>query len=350
MKIYTMDHEKLIKAFREFLKSLEYTKSTITGYSLDIQNYFKWLKDNPKKNIPAFVKFLEKKEFNPKTINHHLFALKHLEDFLSTNKLEKSVKLTGLSDELIAPTYDLNEVEFTKQDIENFISEIKKTGNKRYIALVLLMAKSGLKISEALDIKIENIAGNRIIIKNDERKIIRSARASKEVQEAIKDYLADRKSESPYLFNSNKSDRLDRTVVNRFFKEFNLTPKQLRQYFIIQCLENNKDMADISRFAGIKTIQWIFSRYENMYYDPEKHQEDDSLEIKEIPAKEIIPEVKKAKPKTALGIQLKGDYSPTPTPTVKVQEKKTEPVLKADKKVTIQDWAQYIKDFNHFLS
>jgi integrase/recombinase XerD len=264
-----METEKIILAFREFLKSLEYTKSTIIGYSLDIQNYLKWLESNPKKNIPAFVKYLEKKEFNPKTINHHLFALKHFEEFLAENKLEKSVKLTGLSDELIAPTIDITNVEFTNKDIETFIAEIKKTGNKRYIALVLLMAKAGLKISEALDLKIENINGNRIIIKNDERKMIRSARASKEVQEGIKDYLDSRKGESQYLFNSNKSVRLDRTVVNRFFKEYGISPKQLRQFFIIQCMLKDMDMSDISKKAGIKSIHWIFSRYEALNVNEE---------------------------------------------------------------------------------
>jgi integrase/recombinase XerD len=265
-----METEKIIKAFREFLKSLEYTKSTITGYSLDIQNYLKWLESNPKKAIPAFIKYLDKKEFNPKTINHHLFALKHLEEFLAVSKLEKSVKLTGLSDELIAPTFDLTDVQFTKKDIENFIAEINKTGNKRYIALVLLMTKTGLKISEALNLKTENISGNKIIVINDERKMIRSVKANKEVQEAIKDYLASRKGESPYLFNSNKSDKLDRTQVNRFFKEYGISPKHLRQYFIIQCLLNNMDMADISKKAGIKSLHWIFSRYETLYVDEEE--------------------------------------------------------------------------------
>jgi integrase/recombinase XerD len=256
-----MDTAEIITGFREFLKSLGYTQSTITGYSLDVHNYMKWLELNPKKKVPAFIKYLKKNEFNPKTINHHIFALQHLQEYLGRIKASKKIPLEGLSLGLLFPVNESSEIDFTTGEIETFINQIKKTGNKRYIALVLLMAKAGLKISEALNLKTENISGTKIMIKNDERKIIRSVRATREISEAINDYLASRKGETTYLFNSNKSKRLDRTVVNRFFQEYGISPKQLRQYFIIRCLIKDMNKADISKKSGIKSYQWILSRY-----------------------------------------------------------------------------------------
>jgi integrase/recombinase XerD len=344
-----MDKEKILLGFKEYLKSHNFTKSTITGYFLDVHNFVKWQEDNKSSNVKHFIQHLRKNEIKPQTVNHHLYALKRFSDFLAQNNLAKEINITGLDDDLFYPTLDLTYIEFTKPDIDKFIAEVTASGNKRYIALVLLMAKAGLKISEALDLKLENISGSRIMIKNDERERVRGVKASKEVISAIQDYLKDRKGESHYLFNSNKSARLDRTVVNRFFQQYQVTPKQLRQYFIIQCLENNQDMENISKKAGIKSLQWIMSRYENMYYEPDKFNTEALEAIKEHDNK-IIAESKKPKSKNILGIQLKVDYVPQATPPAKKPEAKPKPeIIKTEKKPLIEDWPKFIKDFNDFL-
>lgn len=60
---------------------------------------------------------------------------------------------------------------------------------------------------------------------------------------AIKKYLKERSKQSnrdsKYLFISRKSDRVDRTVINRIFNEYSdeITPHTLRHFFCSYALE-----------------------------------------------------------------------------------------------------------------
>src|SRR5689334_19100513 len=109
-----MEKEKIIAGFKEYLKSLGFTKSTVTGYSLDVQNFLKWQEEENNSEVKGFIRFLRKNEINPKTVNHHLYALKKLEEYLTERNLGKLIKITGLDDDLLYPTLDLTYIEFTK--------------------------------------------------------------------------------------------------------------------------------------------------------------------------------------------------------------------------------------------
>src|SRR5688500_9005561 len=115
-----MGAAEIISGFRDFLKSLGYSQSTLTGYSLDVHNYLKWLEINPKKKVPAFIKYLKKNEFNPKTINHHIFALQHLREYLESIKAGKRFPLEGLGLELLCPVNESSEIDFTTGEIDTF--------------------------------------------------------------------------------------------------------------------------------------------------------------------------------------------------------------------------------------
>ncbi len=84
----------------------------------------------------------------------------------------------------------------TKEDIMDILTEIKK--NKTYYALIMLLASTGLRISEALSIKVSDLYKDRIKVKgkgNKERIIYLNA----DTAEVIIDYAQNHRHEKPLL-------------------------------------------------------------------------------------------------------------------------------------------------------
>ena len=78
-------------------------------------------------------------------------------------------------------------------------------GSKRVYAIVILYAYSGLRRTECVGLFVH----------------------------AIREYLKERRSESPYLFVSRQNEKLSPSRINQIFNQYSdcITPKTLRHYF-----------------------------------------------------------------------------------------------------------------------
>ncbi len=67
----------------------------------------------------------------------------------------------------------------------------------------------------------------------------RTVYMSDKVEEALKDWLDERRSDSDHLFVSNRNKRMDRTTINKLFNDYSkkmgkeITPHALRHFFFL---------------------------------------------------------------------------------------------------------------------
>lgn len=159
---------------------------------------------------------------------------------------------------------------FSKREVEKLRQVVLESGSKRDYALVALLAYTGLRISEALNVKLEDIdfRTREIHVKDGKGEKQRTVLLKDNVINALKDYIENERakyrtaSESEYLFVSRKNKRLNRITVNKAISKYceqesgleGITPHQLRHFFCSHALENGWSLAEVANMAGHSNI------------------------------------------------------------------------------------------------
>nr|WP_280634079.1 tyrosine-type recombinase/integrase [Tissierella pigra] len=171
-----------------------------------------------------------------------------------------------------------NPAEINKSDVENFRQRILEAGDKRLYAIVTLLSYAGLRISEALNVKLEDLSldAKELIIRKGKGKKQRVVYLNSKIVYAIKEYLKVRHSESEYLFSSRESDRVDRSVINKQFKKYSnkITPHQLRHFFCTNALESGFAVHEVANLAGHSSIQTTL-----IYTNPSREKMKSRIEM-----------------------------------------------------------------------
>ena len=139
------------------------------------------------------------------------------------------------------------------------------------------MAYTGTRISETLDIRLQdiNLTTREIIIRNGKGNKQRTVYMNDKVVNSIKEYLKDRKeTDLDYLFVSNKGNKLDRTVINKMFNKYSdtITPHQLRHFFCTNALENDFSIHEVAYLAGHSNIHTTL-----LYTNPNENEMKDKM-------------------------------------------------------------------------
>jgi len=208
-------------------------------------------------DIKAYLAHLiSEKKLRPSSVNLVLCALK----FFYEKVLEKDIfrKISTPKQEKKIP------VVLTKEEIFSMINTIK---NKKHRLLIELMYSSGLRVSEAVALKIENINLNERIAKVEagkgkkDRLVILSRNLSKNLNK----YLEKRKFDSTYIFPTQKnrqehlSVRQAQKIVNKAAKKAGIKKRvfchALRSSFATHLLEAGTDIRVIQELLGHTNLQ-----------------------------------------------------------------------------------------------
>ena len=272
--------------FKIYLFNEGRSLNTVKGYILNINIYLNWFqkiyqKDFSiltKEDILSFKNYLLNNKNSAKSVNHYLSALKSFNDFLVEKNIQEFIVVEKrmnikIQSQYASPT-DINE-----EMVTIFRQKIQNSGNLRNYALVTLLAYTGLRISEALSLKFSdfNLNTGECIIRSGKGGKQRTVPLNKKIINAISDYIENTKNTSEYLFISNKSDKLDRTVVNRFFNVFSdkkITPHDLRHFFCTNALEKGFGIHEVANIAGHSNIQTTL-----LYTNPNKKQIHAKMEL-----------------------------------------------------------------------
>ncbi|NFI47848.1 transposase [Clostridium botulinum] len=277
----------MLKVFKDYLVKEGKSSNTINTYTRHIQGYINWFKDTTgeeinklyRSNILEYKSFLQNiKQDSAKTINNKLSALVKLNECLIENGIQADVVITK-KDFIKVQSQVASLATVYKKDVEAFRQKVLEHEGLRNYAIVTIMAYAGLRISEVLNLKTNDVdlASKELIVKEGKGNKERIVYINSKIIESIKEYLKVRKEDNTdYLFISNKGGKLDRTVINKVFKKHSdkITPHTLRHFYCSNALEAGFSVHEVANQAGHSNIHTTL-----LYTNPSKEKMKNKAEL-----------------------------------------------------------------------
>ena len=195
--------------------------------------------------------------YHPKSVNHHLSSLRSLNEYLV--QIGRQTEAAVLDNDFMKIQIQYaSPCTVEKKDVEAFRQRLLESGDKRDYAIVTLYAYSGIRRSECVNIKLEQMDLTakeiRIVGKGDKHRLVY---LNDKIVHAIREYLKVRQSDSPYLFVSRQSGKMNPSRINQIFNQYSdvITPKTLRHYFCSNALEAGYSIHEVANQAGHSNVQ-----------------------------------------------------------------------------------------------
>ena len=257
-----MKYEKYIDLYKQFLiseKNLSW--NSVNNYLVDLDQFFVTDDTNDSDfnaKIKSYIINLRKKNLKTSSINRKISTLKNFLKFLHSEKIIKQVNFKEF--ESLSNLKKIPKALSKLQMEEIFINlyESEQTNKELYILVLKLIYLSGLRISEALNLKWSDI-------NHQDNSIYVYGKGSKERKVfIIKDFLdhlkiLDKKNQFVFTLNNKK---ISARSVNKFLEncyndsiiEYKLSTHIFRHSFATTMLENNADIRHIQKLLGHSSI------------------------------------------------------------------------------------------------
>lgn len=276
----------MIDLFAKYLQEEGKSENTIKGYVQSVTGFLKWFDESKgiefkklhRENVREYISFLKTvKGSKPKTINTKVNALVKFNEFLMETQVQDDMVLSKKDYVKVQQQFaSLAKVEF--KDVEKFRQMILDSGNKRNYAIVSLLAYAGLRISEALNLKMKdfNVISREILVQDGKGSKTRTVFMNDKVKTALQSWLKEREKQNidnDYIFVSNRNKRLDRTTVNKLFKEYGeklgkeISPHDLRHFFCSHAISKGMSVHEVANQAGHSNIHTTL-----LYTNPSKDE------------------------------------------------------------------------------
>ena len=267
----------ILKDFEYYLKKEKgVSKNTIDAYRRDLDQYRVFLEkyhhiSKPKqiheKHVEGFLKSLNKK-VSSKTVARKLTSIKSFHHFLV---LEKEVE-SDITKHFATPkTQKSLPKVLSVEQVVSLLEQVDKNTDLglRNKALLELIYGSGLRVSELLDIEIEDIHLNQgYVIVHGKGSKDRMVPISDMASIALKHYMINarenliKQKKESHLFLNQNGERLSRQGFFKVLKklasdagiESDCSPHTLRHSFATHLLENGMDLRTLQTLLGHEDI------------------------------------------------------------------------------------------------
>ncbi len=255
---HSKEVNKLIEKLKTELQIRGFSEKTIKAYVFHNQRFLNFIKKEPDEisgdDVKSYMAYLmaEKKQ-KPSSVNLVLSALKFMYQEIMKKRIFDDIK--SPKNEKKLPTV------LTRNEIERMIKAVK---NPKHKLLIEFMYSSGLRVSECVSIKIEdlNLQEKMGLIKSGKGKKDRNIILSRKLVSDLTDYLANRSDDNPYVFpvkDKHISVRQAQKIVHDAAKKAGIQKRvfchALRSSFATHLLENGTDIRIIQELLGHSNIQ-----------------------------------------------------------------------------------------------
>lgn len=241
----------------EELRLRSYSPKTIKAYVLCLKDYFNYLNDNFENikiaEIKRFLLNKQDKKYSSQTINLYLNAIR----FFYQNVLKLSEKI----DLKFAKRSKKLPVVLSREEIETILTMAK---NSKHRLIICLSYGAGLRISEAINLKIKDLDLNELTIhiKNAKGKKDRITVFPEKIKNDLNS-LINGKESNDYIFASERGGKLtERSIQKVFGKVLKMagikkpaTFHSLRHSFATHLLENGVDVRYVQELLGHQNIR-----------------------------------------------------------------------------------------------
>lgn len=239
---------KILKIFQEKLRYKNYSERSINLYSSYLKNFIEYeeIKDPYQVRTQQIVSFLEKYPYTScSQQNQYVSALKLFAKYILNKKDIHLTKIERPKSEKKLPR--VIDGEFIKH-------QLSKIENLKHQAILTLTYSVGLRVSEIVNLKIEDIDSKRMLIhiKNAKGRKDRVVPLSQTVLELLRIYFKQYKPKE-YLFNGQESLQYSVGSCQKIYKKYidsNSSIHTLRHSSFTNLLENGTDLRIIQKIAG----------------------------------------------------------------------------------------------------
>jgi len=252
-------NKELLENYINYLKNVKnYSDHTTTAYKNDLEQYFDYLK-NTKKNLfdnEDFVDYLFSLELAKSTINRKLTSVNNF--LLWSSKLDKYKGKAFRKSENLKTEKKLPNI-LTSNYINNLIDKLPTSTAKdvRNKAIIELLYSSGLRVSELVNLKINDVKNDgslRVIGKGRKERILpMTDQAYKIISLWLKSNRAEflKDNDNQFIFlgvrGQQITDREVRRVVNLITGTF---PHNIRHTFATHVLDGGADLRVVQELLG----------------------------------------------------------------------------------------------------
>ena len=239
------------------LKIRGYSQATIKNYLRHNRLFFEFIKKPAKsvteKDLKLYLaQIISDKKQKPSSANLLLSSIK----FYFQNIVKKNIFL-----DVRAPKMEKKlPTVLTKEEVKQLI---KATTNPKHRILVELLYSSGLRVSEAVKMRVNDLDFNEHmgLVKSGKGKKDRNIILSKDFVKSLQAYLDARKEKSEYIFPSHEghiTERMAQKIVNESAKRAQIKKRvfchALRSSFATHLLEAGTDIRVIQTLLGHSDI------------------------------------------------------------------------------------------------
>ena len=267
------DINKNIEDFVQYLVvDKKYSKSTVYSYEIELKKFEDFFKNKltfqiSRDDLRRYLKSLSEKKLNEKSIAHNISVIRSFYKFLIiTKKIEKNISLMIDFPKIPKNLPNVLSIE----DVNTLLDiNIKDKYSMRNKAMLELLYSTGLRVSELINIKINDISLEEALVKtlgkgSKERIIPIGEIAIYYLNIYINDYRYSfiKNKQSDYLFLSSRGDKISRQaffkIIKQIAKEKNIkteiSPHTLRHSFATHMLNGGADLRSIQELLGHSNI------------------------------------------------------------------------------------------------
>jgi len=242
---------RYLEAFLEYLLiNKAVSKNTYDAYKRDLTQFEEFLKrpiiEAESKDVIAFLSQID----NKRSLNRKLSAINSFFDFAyKRDYVNEKFKIKQAKIPKTLPKF------LDKEAILNAISHINYNDSSwfelRDKALILFLYATGLRISEALNVKISDIEDGWVKVEMAKGEKQRMVPIADVALNAIKEYLQKRPCGSEYLFVNKNCNKLSRISAFNITKKYlNVSPHVLRHSFATALVLGGADLRVVQELLG----------------------------------------------------------------------------------------------------
>jgi len=248
----------MLKKLETELKLRGFTDKTLQAYMFHNQKFLEFIKKKPQEvegdDIKLYMAHLMSDlSYKPASVNLALSALRFF--YLEIMEMHIFAKIKAPKMEKKLPTV------LTKDEVKKLLSATK---NFKHKLLIKMLYSSGLRVSECVNLKINDLELDEKMgtVRGGKGRKDRLIILSENLISDIKKYLSKRDDKNPFLFPSREwhlTTRMAQKIVNEAAKRADIKKRvfchALRSSFATHLLESGTDIRVIQELLGHANLQ-----------------------------------------------------------------------------------------------
>ncbi|MFC4022698.1 tyrosine-type recombinase/integrase [Oceanobacillus longus] len=273
---------KVIEGNADFFSRFEFdqldkgkAKGTVEVYLRELKRLDNWLKGSggsiesiTRYDVQAYINALQAGEIVKNKSGEFIPASAATIDriFGTISVLAKYLDRTNIVEDIRRPKKQsvtgIAPKSLDRNKINGLLRDVERDGNLRNIAVVNLLAYTGIRIGELVTLKRHDIdlrrGGELTVIGkgNKERKVP----IPKEARRHVQQYLESRTDDLDALFLSNYNKPISKRSAQRIIEKYGYHAHELRHTYCRNLIRKGVDIVTVSQLAGHETIE-VTRRY-----------------------------------------------------------------------------------------